>query len=192
MRLLEHARTFAIVAGIGLAGGGVGAAIASIPDPDGTIHGCVNNRAAGVLRIIDPSTGATCGASETPLTFHQQGPRGLPGPKGEKGDPGPAGASFFLRVLANGEVKTSSHPVRVERADRGHYIVAFEDPAPIAELDKCALIASLDYGGVAGLPAQLSLERIGGSDEGFWVYSFVDGTGQRQDADFSVAAFCTP
>src|SRR4051794_13262833 len=59
--------------------------IAAKPD---TIHGCVGK--TGALRIT-----AHCRAHETPLSFNQQGPAGLPGPAGPQGDPGPAGPSDF-------------------------------------------------------------------------------------------------
>lgn len=74
---------------IGVVIGGTSIAYAAIPDPDGTVHGCVSNL-TGTLRIIDPSTGARCSALETPLNFSQQG---LPGPAGAQGPQGPAGAS---------------------------------------------------------------------------------------------------
>lgn len=73
----------------GLVVGGAGIAYAAIPDPDGTIHGCVNQ--AGVLRVIDPAAGDTCKGSETTLDFNQQGQVGPPGPAGPSGPPGPQG-----------------------------------------------------------------------------------------------------
>lgn len=51
-----------------------------------TIYGCVR-KAGGYLRIVDrPSR---CRASETPISFNQEGP---PGPKGDAGAPGIRGA----------------------------------------------------------------------------------------------------
>jgi hypothetical protein len=92
--LATRTRRWFAVAGlaVGAAVGATGIAYASIPDADGTIHGCVN-KGSGILRVIDPSTGATCAASETPLTFNQQGTPGLPGPSGPAGPTGPAGAT---------------------------------------------------------------------------------------------------
>jgi hypothetical protein len=44
-----------------------GIAYAAIPDPDGKIHACFDNK--GVLRVIDPAVSG-CGAKETPITLH--------------------------------------------------------------------------------------------------------------------------
>ena len=60
----------------GLSLGLAGNAIATIPDADGVIHGCVNNE-NGKLRVIDPP--ATCMSNETVLDWNQAG---LPGPTG--------------------------------------------------------------------------------------------------------------
>src|SRR4051794_34039839 len=73
--------------------GGTGIAYAAIPDQDGVIHGCVGNL-TGTLRIIDPSTGASCSALEKSLSFSQRGPAGpsgSPGPQGPTGVQGPTG-----------------------------------------------------------------------------------------------------
>lgn len=95
---------------------GAGAALATIPDSGGVIHGCFG-RSGGALRVIDDSQ-TTCSAGESSLNWSQtgpqgppgaqgppgpqgpqgpkgdtgdQGPQGDPGPQGPKGDPGPAG-----------------------------------------------------------------------------------------------------
>lgn len=57
-------------------------ALASIPDPDGTIHACYTK--AGTLRVIDADT-QTCIPSETELTWNQEGPQGPEGPEGPPG-----------------------------------------------------------------------------------------------------------
>jgi Collagen triple helix repeat (20 copies) len=75
---------------LGVVVGGAGIAYASVPDPTGQIHGCVN-RLTGTLRIIDTSTGASCTVLERALTFSQQGPTGPAGPTGLTGAQGPAG-----------------------------------------------------------------------------------------------------
>ena len=66
----------------------------------GTINACVTNR-TGTVRIIDPAQGQACIANlETPSSWNQTGPQGIPGQpgtpgqkgdKGDKGDIGPAG-----------------------------------------------------------------------------------------------------
>lgn len=76
---------------LGLAVGGASVAYAAVPDPNGTIHGCVG-QLTGSLRVIDPSTGAACSVLEKPLTFSQQGPAGAQGPSGPAGPAGATGA----------------------------------------------------------------------------------------------------
>jgi hypothetical protein len=56
----------------------VGVAAASIPDSDGIVHGCRNNR-TGVLRVVD-SASQQCTSKESPLNWNQTGPVGPAGP----------------------------------------------------------------------------------------------------------------
>ncbi|HEX5995349.1 MAG TPA: hypothetical protein VFY84_09435, partial [Jiangellales bacterium] len=64
---------------------GAGAALASIPDSGGVIHGCYG-RTNGKLRVIDTNAGGKCKPGEVALNWNQTGPAGPVGP------PGPAGA----------------------------------------------------------------------------------------------------
>lgn len=74
-----------VVAVAALVVAAAGGAVAAIPDPDGTIHGCLRS---GNLRVIDAAV-AECEAVETPLNFNQRGQPGAPGPAGPPGPPGP-------------------------------------------------------------------------------------------------------
>ena len=65
------------------------AALATIPDSNGVIHGCFG-KSGGALRILDPARG-TCNAGETALDWNQAGPQGPQGPKGDTGPQGPQG-----------------------------------------------------------------------------------------------------
>jgi len=65
-----------------------GAAHASVPDSAGVIHGC--RKKNGQTRIIDTRTD-TCDASETSLSWNQQGPQGPVGTTGPQGPSGPTG-----------------------------------------------------------------------------------------------------
>jgi hypothetical protein len=51
-----------------------GVAYASIPDPDGLIHGCYRNT-SGDMRVIDSEE--TCQSNETPLNWQQAAPAGF-------------------------------------------------------------------------------------------------------------------
>lgn len=69
-------RVLAIAVGIALVLLGAGIAYASIPGPDGVIHGCRKNT-DGSLRAIDSA--ATCPNGWTALNWNQTGPPGLSG-----------------------------------------------------------------------------------------------------------------
>jgi hypothetical protein len=76
----------------------IGAAIAyaSIPGPDGVIHGCykTSNPAQGALIAIDSA--ASCPSGYTALNWNQTGPQGPAGPQGAPG------ISGYETVQANG------------------------------------------------------------------------------------------
>jgi hypothetical protein len=65
-----------VVAGLVFVGG---MAVASIPDAQGVIHGCL--KSDGSLRVID-SAAHTCPKGTTPLNWNQAGPQGPTGPAG--------------------------------------------------------------------------------------------------------------
>jgi hypothetical protein len=90
-RLSRRGAALAVVA---LAAMGVGAAVAAIPNANGTINGCYNNT-NGALRVIDTAKGQTCvKPSETPIQWSQTGPQGPIGPQGAKGEPGTFAGHF--------------------------------------------------------------------------------------------------
>src|SRR5262245_34543852 len=61
----------------------------SIPDANGVIHACYNNR-SGIMSVIDSA--ASCRGGETRISWNVQGPPGPPGAKGDPGTPGTPGA----------------------------------------------------------------------------------------------------
>lgn len=75
--------------GVGLVVVGSTAALASIPDSSGLIHGCYKE-STGQLRIIDTATDS-CANNELAIQWNQTGPQGPAGPKGDPGPQGPAG-----------------------------------------------------------------------------------------------------
>jgi hypothetical protein len=78
LRLSRRPSPALVVASIALIVALGGAAYASIPGPDGSIHSCVGSR--GTLRVIDSA--ASCDPSEQALNFSQTGPQGAAGPPG--------------------------------------------------------------------------------------------------------------
>lgn len=75
---------------LALAGGAV---YAAIPDANGVIHGCIDDRTTfrqtRVVRVFDTAERAACPTGMTSIQWNQTGPQG---PQGAQGDPGAAGA----------------------------------------------------------------------------------------------------
>jgi hypothetical protein len=75
-------RRYAVVlAAVVLTIGASAVAIAAIPDSNGVIHACRDNR-TGALRVIDTEAGQTCSSKESALYWNQTGPQGPPGLSG--------------------------------------------------------------------------------------------------------------
>lgn len=83
MHLRGAALATLVLATLGLA---AGIAYATIPDGNGTIHGCYR-KSGGALRVIDNAV-INCASNETSLSWNVQG---LPGAQGPQGPPGPQG-----------------------------------------------------------------------------------------------------
>jgi hypothetical protein len=90
---------------------GAGITWASIPGPDGVIHGCYKNSnpAQGALITIDSA--ASCPSGYTALNWNQTGPQG---PTGSGGPAGVSGyelvsASVDLAASPNGDTQASTH-----------------------------------------------------------------------------------
>jgi hypothetical protein len=73
-----------------LLGGGI--AYASIPGPDGVVHGCYKN-STGMLITIDSA--AACPTGYTALNWNQTGPQGPAGTDGTNGTDGANGVSGY-------------------------------------------------------------------------------------------------
>lgn len=83
------AKRFAAVAGI-TAIVTTGVSAAAIPDSNGVINACRDDR-TGSLNVIDE--GQTCRRGTTPISWNQRGPQGPQGWQGPMGPQGPQGAS---------------------------------------------------------------------------------------------------
>jgi hypothetical protein len=81
--LLRIAPAIAVVLVLG------GSALASIPDADGTIHGCLGKN--GGLRLVEASE--DCRPNETPIEWNQSGREGATGATGVTGPTGLSGAT---------------------------------------------------------------------------------------------------
>lgn len=122
----------AFVAGATLAGT-VGAAVATIPGPDGVIHACYT-LTGGQLRVVDRAS--ACKASEVSLPWNQRGPAGARGPTGATGARGPTGSTgpaggrgpssgYGLAGYDDYSVKLTTSGVTVAslQVPRGSYVV---------------------------------------------------------------------
>jgi len=91
-----RSRLVAVAIGALVMAGAGGVAWATIPGPDGVIHGCYQKE-NGQLRVIDPTNAgdknsSACKENEQPLDWNQRGAPGAPGPQGPQGDRGPSDA----------------------------------------------------------------------------------------------------
>jgi hypothetical protein len=93
---------------IGLVAGGAAFAVASIPDGNGVIHGCVllsdpppgGQPLSGANLHISDSSSPSCGASEQPISWNVTGPAGPSGAVGPTGAPGAAGPGSTVNLLS--------------------------------------------------------------------------------------------
>jgi BclA C-terminal domain len=90
-RLRGRRGVAAAVVVVAVAVGGI--AYASIPGPDGVIHGCYR-KTTGELIVVD--SGKVCEEGWKSLNWSQTGPTGLTGPKGPTGATGPTGPTGAL------------------------------------------------------------------------------------------------
>jgi hypothetical protein len=91
---------FGVVLAIGSVAVLLGAklAVATIPDANGMVHGCV--KSDGSVYLIDPSAGQKCYWG-TPLDWNETGaigPQGSDGPKGATGLQGTTGSSGYEKT----------------------------------------------------------------------------------------------
>lgn len=119
---------------LGLVAAGIAAVAVGIPNSDGIISSCYDQK--GNLRVVtDPSQ---CTARETALLWHQagqagpigpQGPQGIGGPKGGIGPTGPAGPQGEQGIAGPPGPPGPAGPVNVLRAnviERQHPFAASE------------------------------------------------------------------
>lgn len=100
--------------------GAVGVGYAATPDSQGTIHACMRN-VTGKIRLIDHSLNASslrshCTASETEVTWSQQGPSGAPGPQGSAGN-SDSTVRHISQFMFDGT--TVSTPILSAKGERG-------------------------------------------------------------------------
>jgi hypothetical protein len=166
--------------------GGTTAALASIPDPNGVIHGCVGVD-SGLLQVIDPSTGQTCGAGDTAVDFNQQGPQGPKGDKGDKGDPGAPGqpAPRLSAGVTRFGTGSGSGLVSVSQPSGGVYDLTFNQ-----DVSACTAAVTQRDSAIDVTFTVIRDHSITGSDDILRVTAHHVGTGDPQPVDFDVVIAC--
>ena len=109
-----------------------GIAYASIPGPDGVIHGCYknNNPAQGAVIVVDHT--ANCPSGYTALNWNQTGPTGPAGPQGPAGADGVSGHEVVVASFIASANQTSTAAVVClagKKVTGGGYTVGSTDPA---------------------------------------------------------------
>ncbi|MEO3859121.1 hypothetical protein [Acrocarpospora sp. B8E8] len=136
---MARKRSLGVLAAAGILILGGGAAYAAVPAEE--FHGCVG-KLTGSLRVIDPAKNQRCLALETPITWNQTGPAGVPGatgpagpagPPGPAGDPGPAGPQGPAG-MAGVPIVRKGETVRIPPSDVGNTgdVVARCEPGEVA------------------------------------------------------------
>jgi len=128
--------------------GGVGIALASIPDSGGVIHGCykTSNPGQGALIIID-SASQSCPSGTTSLNWSQTGPQGPAGPQGPSGP-------ISVHVVESGQ---SGYPFSTVDPGQVNQLSLPCDPGQIAIAGNWFVNGN---GDAAGFP-QLSVQSSG-------------------------------
>jgi hypothetical protein len=102
----RRARWSSLVAIIALVAAG-GTAYATIPGPDGVIHGCYA-KSGGALRVVDAGV-TNCKSGETSLNWDQHGSQGSTGTTGPQGETGPQGPTGPSGGFSGWELVSGSH-----------------------------------------------------------------------------------
>jgi hypothetical protein len=148
-----------------------GVAYATIPDSDGTIHGCYQ-RTNGVLRVVESA--GDCRSRERALDWNQQGPTGATGPQGDssgvkvlhplvlsQGDrqmlfqADPLTFTAFCRPLASGEMGAN-----VEVTTSQDHAALVEDFGRFTQRDLLAGQTATIFGAQAGSTTDRSVADV--------------------------------
>jgi Collagen triple helix repeat (20 copies) len=148
-----------------MAGGFV---MASIPDPQGVLHGCYS-KPGGFLRLIDNAV-ETCKSNEGAAIWSLRGPvgpQGVPGPigpagptgpigpqgptgpQGPAGPTGPAGVSeaYVQNVFRLPDLGLSGSDVIIRDVPAGHYVFHFKVTVGNLDLDDQTITCDLRVNG---------------------------------------------
>ena len=123
LRTIGRPGRIALLLAIGAVAGGAAFAVASIPDGNGVIHGCVlltdpppgGQPVSGANLHVTDSSSPSCGSSEQAISWNVRGPTG---PAGPRGPIGAAGRGLTIRV-ASPAIKNSARPVATVRLGKG-------------------------------------------------------------------------
>jgi hypothetical protein len=127
---IQITRTRAVLVAIALAIALAGVSYAAVPDGDGTISACRDQK--GGLIVIDTEAGETCQREQQLLSWNERGPVGPKGPAGPEGPPGSEIKYFdvtFDGVLAdsNYEGPVTIHHLTGFGTTPGEYTLTFTE-----------------------------------------------------------------
>ena len=195
MGFLRRGRMSVLIAlTVGLAAAGI--AYASIPGPDGVIHGCYL-KSGGNVRVIDST--AKCKATETSLDWNQRGvtgPRGATGARGTTGPTGPAGITLFANVNGIDGSLVGGNATGASRFGAGVYEVTFD-----RDITNCAGTASPGFNqGSSGVITGAKIEQVNMGEKAkagpdpntvaVWISQDSSGTSFYSDSSFHLIVVC--
>jgi hypothetical protein len=143
-------------------------AVATIPDANGTVHGCLK-KSNGQLYLIDPSVVQTCG-QDVPLDWNKTGAtgvQGIAGPKGDGGLQGSPGSSGYEQTYDQETTDSSGNGSAEADCPSG----------------KVAIAGGYE---LSGPKPMVPLHSAPASDGSGWVVDVADGPTQT----FSAYAIC--
>jgi hypothetical protein len=129
---IKITRTHAVLAAIVLAITLAGVSYAAVPDGDGMISACRDQK--GGLIVIDTEAGATCQHGQQLLSWNERGPVGPKGPTGPEGPEGPPGSAIkYFDVTIDGKLADTNYdgPVTIDHPTHwttpGEYTLTFTE-----------------------------------------------------------------
>jgi hypothetical protein len=151
-----------------------------------TFNACQNNKSKKIRPSSITTGAATCKRKETPVSWNDLGPQGLPGPPGAPGAPA---TSLWASVADDGTLVRGSHVVNVS-VSASQRVVEFDQA-----VSGCSVSAtSVHDGFFSGEPHIVQAARVGASapNQIFVLIEKSDGTAATIGREFDLQVFCSP
>ena len=193
LRRLGRGGRLLLALAVGGAVFGIASAVqASIPSPDGVIHGCYGRPGTaykGQLRVRDASIGEQCRFYENQLDWNQTGPSGATGPTGPTGPAGTSATALWAIVNDDGTLRKGSHVVSTTKVFGGEYGVIFDQDVSACafEVSQRPIDAVFDS---LQMLYQATAKGLGNSDRVEVRVRMEGDVIPPQQQNFSLAVFC--